>query len=47
MLEMSNVDASRTMAQMISVSRAYEAAQRAVQMQDEMTGKAVNEIGRL
>jgi len=47
MLEMSNVDASRTMAQMISVARAYEAAQRAVQLQDEMTGKAVNEIGRL
>ncbi len=46
-LETSNVDVTRAMASMMSVARAYEAAQRAIQLQDEMTGKAVNEIGRV
>lgn len=46
-LETSNVDAIRAMTSMMSVARAYEAAQRAIQLQDEMTGKAVNEIGRV
>ncbi len=46
-IETSNVDVTRTMASMMSVARAYEAAQRAIQLQDEMTGKAVNEIGRV
>ncbi len=46
-LETSNVDAVRSMSNMMAVSRAYEAAQRAIQLQDEMTGKAVNEIGRV
>jgi flagellar basal-body rod protein FlgF len=44
-LEMSNVDPARAMTQMMTVARAYEAAQRAMQLQDEMLGKAVNEIG--
>lgn len=46
-LESSNVDPVRAMTQMLTVSRAYESAQRAVQLQDEMLGKAVNEIGRV
>lgn len=46
-LETSNVDTIRAMSNMMAVSRAYEAAQRAIQLQDEMTGKAVNEIGRV
>ncbi len=46
-IETSNVDVTRAMASMMSVARAYEAAQRAIQLQDEMTGKAVNEIGRV
>ena len=46
-LESANVDAVRSMTDMMAVARAYEAAQRAVQMQDEMLGKAVNEIGQV
>lgn len=46
-LEMSNVDPVWSMTQMMTVSRAYESAQRAVQLQDEMLGKAVNELGRV
>jgi len=46
-LELANVDAVRSMTDMMAVARAYEAAQRAVQMQDEMLGKAVNEIGQV
>ena len=32
---------------MMSASRAYEANQRLVQMQDDLLGKAVNEVGRV
>lgn len=46
-LESANVDAVQSMTDMMAVARAYESAQRAVQMQDEMLGKAVNEIGRV
>ena len=46
-LEMSNVDPARAMTQMMTVARAYEAAQRAMQLQDEKLGKAVNEIGTI
>lgn len=46
-IEQSNVSAIGSMVRMITVQRAYEAAQRAVMAQDDALGKAVNEIGRL
>ena len=45
-IEGSNVTAIDAMVQMITVQRAYEAAQRAVTAHDEALGKAVNEVGR-
>jgi flagellar basal body rod protein FlgG len=35
------------MTQLVTVNRAYEAAQRMVQTQDELLGKAIASIGRL
>jgi flagellar basal-body rod protein FlgF len=46
-LEQSNVNAIHSMVKMITIQRAYEAAQRAITSQDETLGKAVNEVGRL
>jgi flagellar basal-body rod protein FlgG len=46
-LEGSNVQVVQEMVRMISAMRAYETNQRAVQAQDELLGKAVNEIGAL
>lgn len=46
-LEMSNVDPVRTMAEMMDTMRAYEMNQRMVQAQDEILGKAVNEIAKV
>ncbi|MFQ5580906.1 MAG: flagellar basal-body rod protein FlgF [Nitrospiria bacterium] len=46
-LEGSNVNSIEEMVAMISVSRRYEAAQKAMQTADEITGKAANEVGRL
>ena len=46
-LEMSNVEIEREMVDMITVYRTYESNQRMLTMIDEITGKAVNEIGRL
>lgn len=46
-LEAANVDFTRAMADMMAASRSYEASQRMVQMQDELLGKAVNEVGRV
>jgi flagellar basal-body rod protein FlgG len=45
-LEASNVNPVTAMVDMITVSRAYEANQKAVQTHDTLLGKAVNEIGR-
>jgi flagellar basal body rod protein FlgG len=45
-LEMSNANASQLMTQMVSVSRAYEAAQQMVQVQDELLGRAISTLGR-
>lgn len=45
-LEGSNVQAVREMVELISLSRAYEANSRILQMQDETLGRAVNEIAR-
>jgi flagellar basal-body rod protein FlgG len=46
-LERSNVDVTRAVTDMMSAARAYEANQRLVQIQDELLGKAVNEVGRV
>ena len=46
-LEISNVDIAREMVDMLTVFRTYETNQRMLTMMDEITGKAVNEIGRL
>ena len=46
-LELSNVDAVKSLTEMIEVLRAYESYQKAIQSIDEMTSKAINEVGRL
>lgn len=46
-IETSNVDLSGQMVQMMSVMKAYEANQKIIQTQDEMLGKAVNEVGKI
>lgn len=46
-LEGSNVNPAREMIQMITAMRAYEANQRTIKAQDDILGKAVNEVGRV
>jgi flagellar basal-body rod protein FlgG len=46
-LEGSNVNPVTEMVHMIATMRAYEAAAKALQGEDELLGKAVNEVGRL
>ncbi|MDY6971873.1 MAG: flagellar basal body rod C-terminal domain-containing protein, partial [Thermodesulfobacteriota bacterium] len=46
-IELSNVDAIRGMTEMIEVLRAYESYQKVIQSIDEVTSKAINEVGRL
>lgn len=46
-LEQSNVNTVRDLVEMITVSRAFEIAQRALTTQDEMLRRAANDIGRL
>jgi flagellar basal-body rod protein FlgG len=46
-LEKANFSAVSSMVKMITVQRAYEAAQRAVQAQDEALNKAVNELAKI
>jgi len=46
-LEGSNVDLTKTMTDMLAVSRAYEASQRALKLADEAAQRAVSEVGRL
>lgn len=46
-LEQSNVDSARLMTQMIEISRTYQAAQKMVQNQDELLGKAISTLGRV
>lgn len=46
-VERSNVDSIKEMVDMITVLRAYESNQKAIQYQDSTLDKAVNEIGRL
>ncbi|MBC7544972.1 MAG: flagellar basal-body rod protein FlgF [Candidatus Sericytochromatia bacterium] len=46
-IEGSNVSSVTEMIHMIATMRAYEAASKALQGEDELLGKAVNEVGRL
>jgi flagellar basal-body rod protein FlgG len=46
-LEGSNVDLTKTMTDMLAVSRAYEASQRALKLADEAAQRAVTDVGRL
>ncbi|MBN2555737.1 MAG: flagellar hook-basal body protein [Anaerolineales bacterium] len=46
-LESANADPVQLMTQMVQVSRAYEAAQRMVQIQDELLGQTIASLGRL
>ncbi|HEC61851.1 MAG TPA: flagellar hook-basal body protein [bacterium] len=44
-LEMSNASPAELMTTMVAVTRAYEAAQKMVQVQDELLGKAISSLG--
>ena len=46
-LESANINPAQLMTQMVAVNRAYEAAQRMVQVQDELLGRAISTISRL
>lgn len=46
-LEGSNVDATREIVDMMMTVRAFEANQRILKTQDEILGRAVNDVGRL
>lgn len=46
-LEGSNVDRVAVLSEMVWLVRAYQASQRMLVAQDELLGKAVNEVGRL
>lgn len=46
-LEASNINVVKEMVDMITITRAYEAAQKAVQNADAMTEKAVNQVGKV
>ncbi len=46
-LEESNVDASQSVTEMMSVLRAYQASQKLVQYQDQINQQTVSELGRV
>jgi flagellar basal-body rod protein FlgF len=46
-IEMSNADPTNLLTQMTTVSRAYEAAQKLVSIQDDLLGQSLQSIGRL
>ena len=46
-LEASNVNIVKEMVSMISIMRAYETNQKMLQAEDDTTGKATNEVGKL
>jgi flagellar basal-body rod protein FlgF len=46
-IELSNVDAIRVMLEMIEVLRGYESYKKAIQSVDDITSKAINEVGQL
>jgi flagellar basal-body rod protein FlgG len=45
-LEMSNVEAVRSMTEMIEILRGYESYQRVIRSIDEANAKSINEVGR-
>lgn len=45
-IEISNVDMAGAQTTMLELQRAYQASQRMIQYQDEMVGRAVNDIAR-
>jgi flagellar basal-body rod protein FlgG len=45
-VESSNVDVTATLTTIIEIQRAYEANQRMIQSQDELIGRAANDIAR-
>lgn len=45
--EQSNVNVIDEMVSMITITRAYEAGQKMIKTQDELIGKAVNDVGRV
>jgi flagellar basal-body rod protein FlgF len=45
-IEVSNLDMAGAQTTMLELQRAYQASQRLIQYQDEMVGRAVNEIAR-
>lgn len=45
-LEQSNVDVASEMVQMISALRSYQISQKALQTEDEMSGRLINDVGR-
>jgi flagellar basal body rod protein FlgG len=45
-VEASNINPAQLMTQMVSVGRAYEAAQQLVQVQDELLGRAISTLGQ-
>ena len=47
LLENSNVNAVAEMAQMVEAYRTYETCLKILQSADELTGKTVNEVGRV
>jgi flagellar basal-body rod protein FlgG len=46
-LESSNVDAIKTMVEMISAHRSYDALSKAIQAEDSTLDKTVNQVGRI
>lgn len=46
-LETSNINAVTEMVEMITITRAYESNQKALQASDDMLSKAVNEVGKV
>ncbi len=46
-LEVSNINVVKEMVEMITITRAYESNQKAVQTADDMIQKAVNEVGKV
>ncbi|MEZ0368854.1 MAG: flagellar basal-body rod protein FlgF [Candidatus Sericytochromatia bacterium] len=45
-LEQSNVNVASQMVEMISAMRSYQASQKALQSEDDMTGRLINDVGR-
>lgn len=46
-LEQANVDVAAEMVQMITALRSYQISQKALQSEDEMSGRLINDVGRV